>query len=115
MDILLMESIQDQVLDLFKDEISTRLDKNWKEIPLELDYDLFDAPGDDLHDALNKFEQKFNVDLSSVKWSCYFPWENTPMLTRWFKVKREDVEKTRKPLTIKMFAESAKAGKWLYD
>ncbi|WP_448096362.1 DUF1493 family protein, partial [Klebsiella pneumoniae] len=30
-------------------------------------------------------------------------------------VKREDVEKTRKPLTIKMFAESAKAGKWLYD
>ena len=32
-----------------------------------------------------------------------------------FKVKREDVEKTRKPLTIKMFAESAKAGKWLYD
>ncbi|HFT0264727.1 DUF1493 family protein, partial [Klebsiella pneumoniae] len=24
-------------------------------------------------------------------------------------------EKTRKPLTIKMFAESAKAGKWLYD
>ncbi len=102
-------------LDLFKDEISTRLDKNWKEIPLELDYDLFDAPGDDLHDALNKFEQKFNVDLSSVKWSCYFPWENTPMLTRWFKVKREDVEKTRKPLTIRMFAESAKAGKWLYD
>ncbi len=91
-----MKSIQDQVLDLFKDEISTRLDKNWKEIPLELDYDLFDAPGDDLHDALNKFEQKFNVDLSSVKWSCYFPWENTPMLTRWFKVKREDVEKTRK-------------------
>ena len=83
MDILLMKSIQDQVLDLFKDEISTRLDKNWKEIPLELDYDLFDAPGDDLHDALNKFEQKFNVDLSSVKWSCYFPWENTPMLTRW--------------------------------
>ncbi|CAF9735853.1 hypothetical protein AN2341V1_3798 [Klebsiella pneumoniae] len=79
-----MKSIQDQVLDLFKDEISTRLDKNWKEIPLELDYDLFDAPGDDLLDALNKFEQKFNVDLSSVKWSCYFPWENTPMLTRWF-------------------------------
>ena len=49
-----MKSIQDQVLDLFKDEISTRLDKNWKEIPLELDYDLFDAPGDDLHEALNK-------------------------------------------------------------
>ncbi|EAB0081520.1 DUF1493 family protein, partial [Salmonella enterica] len=27
----------------------------------------------------------------------------------------EDVERTRKPLTIRMFSESAKAGKWLYD
>ncbi|EAB4070464.1 DUF1493 family protein, partial [Salmonella enterica subsp. enterica serovar Alachua] len=25
------------------------------------------------------------------------------------------VERTRKPLTIRMFSESAKAGKWLYD
>ena len=68
-----MSSIQNQVLDLFKEEISTSLDKNWKEIPLELDYDLFDVPDDDLHEDLNKFENKFNVDLSSVKWSCYFP------------------------------------------
>ncbi|EAC2139444.1 DUF1493 family protein, partial [Salmonella enterica subsp. enterica serovar Schwarzengrund] len=44
-----------------------------------------------------------------------FPWENTPLLTRWFKLKREDVERTRTPLTIRMFSESAKAGKWLYD
>ncbi|EAN6749961.1 DUF1493 family protein, partial [Salmonella enterica] len=29
--------------------------------------------------------------------------------------KREDVERTRTPLTIRMFSESAKAGKWLYD
>ncbi|EAP4846355.1 DUF1493 family protein, partial [Salmonella enterica subsp. enterica serovar Anatum] len=27
----------------------------------------------------------------------------------------EDVERTRTPLTIRMFSESAKAGKWLYD
>lgn len=52
-----MNNIQDQVLDLFKEEISTCLDKNRKEIPLELDYDLFDAPGDDLHEALDKFEK----------------------------------------------------------
>lgn len=53
-----MSSIQNQVLDLFKEEISTSLDKNWKEIPLELDYDLFDTPGYDLHEALDKFEKK---------------------------------------------------------
>lgn len=115
MDIILMKSIQNQVLDLFKEEISTCLDKDWKEIPLELDYDLFAAPGDDLHEALNKFEKTFNVGLSNVKWSCYFPWENTPLLTRWFKAKRQDIELTRKPLTIRMFVESAEAGKWLYD
>ncbi|MEX0562501.1 DUF1493 family protein [Raoultella terrigena] len=115
MDILLMDPISEEVLALFRKEISGYLDGGWNEIPLELDDDLFDAPGDDLHDALDKFEDRFNVDLSAVKWSSYFPWENTPRLTRWFKAKREDIERTRKPLTIRMFAESAKAGKWLFD
>ena len=110
-----MDTIQQEVLALFREEIPGYLDSNWKEIPLELDSDLFEAPGDDLHEALNKFEKNFNVDLSEVKWSYYFPWENTPLLTRLFKLKREDVERSRKPLTVKMFAESAKAGKWLYD
>ncbi|GAB2927073.1 hypothetical protein GCM10011328_31840 [Hafnia psychrotolerans] len=110
-----MGTIQDQVLALFREEIPGYLDKHWKEIPLELDFDLFDAPGDDLHEVLDKFEKRFNVDLSGVTWSCYFPWENTPLLTRWFKAKREEVEQTRQPLTVRMFAESAKAGKWIYD
>jgi hypothetical protein len=115
MDILLMKTIQEEVLALFREEIPGYLDSHWKEVPLELDSDLFDAPADDLYDALNKFEQKFHVDLSNVKWSCYFPWQNTPLLTRWFKLKQEDVEKNRQPLTVRMFAESARAGKWLYD
>ena len=34
---------------------------------------------------------------------------------RWFKLKREEVETTRLPLTVRMFAESAEAGKWLYQ
>ena len=110
-----MVPISEEVLALFRKEISADVGGGWNEIPLELDDDLFDAPGDDLHDALDKFEDRFNVDLSAVKWSSYFPWENTPRLTRWFKAKREDVESSRKPSTIRMFAESAKAGKWLYD
>ena len=40
-------SIQDDVLKLFREEIPGYLDENWKEVPLELDSDLFDAPGDD--------------------------------------------------------------------
>ncbi|MBN6044161.1 DUF1493 family protein [Citrobacter sp. ku-bf4] len=114
MDLLLM-TITNDVLEMFRDEISSELDDDWKEIPLELDSDLFDAPGDDLHSALDRYEKEFNVDLSCVNWRSYFPWQNTPLLTRWFKAKRADVEATRLPLTVRMFAESAEAGKWLYD
>ncbi|MDK6877053.1 DUF1493 family protein, partial [Escherichia coli] len=43
------------------------------------------------------------------------PWESAPLLQRWFKLKREEVETTRLPLIVRMFAESAEAGKWLYQ
>lgn len=43
MDILLMDTIQQEVLALFREEIPGYLDSNWKEIPLELDSDLFEA------------------------------------------------------------------------
>ncbi len=52
-----MDTIQQEVLALFREEIPGYLDSNWKEIPLELDSDLFEAPGDDLHEALDKFEK----------------------------------------------------------
>lgn len=52
-----MDTIQQEVLALFREEIPGYLDSNWKEIPLELDSDLFETPGDDLHEALDKFEK----------------------------------------------------------
>jgi hypothetical protein len=114
MDIILM-SIQDDVLKLFREEIPGYLDENWKEVPLELDLELFDVPGDDLHSALTRYEKEFKVDLSCVNWKPYYPWHNLPLFTRWFKAKREEVEGTRLPLTVRMFAESAVAGKWLFE
>lgn len=110
-----MDTIKNQVLCLFRKEIPGYDDKYGNEIPLEFHSDLFNEPRDDLYDAIEKYRKQFNIDLSNVDWYCYFPWENTPLLARWFKMKREDVEKNRKPLTVDMFAESAKAGKWLYD
>ena len=106
--------IDAQVLKMFNDEISRELDQEGNEVLLELDSDVFDAPGDDLHSAFNRYEKEFNVDLSDVNWTPYFPWQNTPLFQRWFKLKRDDVEANRLPLTVRMFAESAKAGKWLY-
>ncbi|MEX9253118.1 DUF1493 family protein [Pseudenterobacter timonensis] len=104
----------EEVLSFFREEIPGYLDKHWKEIPLELDSELFDCPRDDLEDALGKFQERFNVSLENVEWSLYFPWEYIPLFQRWFKLKRDDVEANRLPLTVRMFAESAKAGKWLY-
>ncbi|NYU11228.1 cytoplasmic protein [Enterobacteriaceae bacterium CCUG 67584] len=109
-------TIANEVLELFNKEISKELDNEGKEVMLVLDSDLFDVPGDDLHYVLVKYEQVFKVDLSNVKWSYYFPWQNIPRLKRWFgNVKQKDVEASRLPLTIRMFAESAEAGKWLFD
>lgn len=109
-------TIANEVLELFNKEISKELDDNGKEVMLVLDSDLFDVPGDDLHYVLVKYEKIFNVDLSNVKWGYYFPWQNIPRLKRWFgNVKQKEVEATRLPLTVRMFAESAEAGRWLFD
>ncbi|MEG1422537.1 MAG: DUF1493 family protein [Citrobacter sp.] len=109
------EITSDEVLALFREEIPGYLDGNWKEVPLELDSDLFDHPRDDLEDALQKYQQRYSISLDNLNWALYFPWENTPLFQRWFKLRREDVESTRLPLTVRMFAESAAAGRWLYD
>ncbi|MBV8042182.1 MAG: DUF1493 family protein [Pluralibacter sp.] len=114
MDILLMTTITDEVLSLFREEIPGYLDSHWKEVPLELDSDLFDCPRDDLEDAIRKYKERFYIDLDSLNWSLYFPWEHTPRFQRWFKLKRDNVESSRLPLTVRMFAESAEAGKWLF-
>lgn len=108
-------TITDEVLALFREEIPGYLDQNWKEVPLDLDSDLYDCPRDDLEDAIKKYKERFNISLEDIDWSLYFPWEYTSCLQRWFKLNKKEVELTRRPLTIRMFAASAQAGKWLYD
>lgn len=103
-------TIANDVLEMFRDEILTELDDSWKEIPLELDSDLFDALDDDLHSTLDRYEKEFNVDLSCVNWRAYFPWQNTPLLTQQFKARREEMETTHLPFTVRMLAESAAVG-----
>ena len=93
-------TITDEVLALFRDEIPGYQDDHGKEIPLELDSDLFDYPRDDLEDAIRKYKERIGINLDNLDW---------------FKLKREEVETTRLPLTVRMFAESAEAGKWLYQ
>lgn len=68
---------------------------------------------DDLIIAIDKFEDFFNVDVSNLEINNYHPWKRPYFFRKWFT--KNPVRQTKKPLTIKMFAESAKAGRWLYD
>jgi len=55
LEILLTDIIQEEVLTLFREEIPGCLDSNWKEITLAFHSDLFEVPGDELHESLDKF------------------------------------------------------------
>lgn len=55
-------TITDEVLALFRDEIPCYQDDHGKEIPLELDSDLFDYPRDDLEDAIRKYKERFGIN-----------------------------------------------------
>ncbi len=66
-------------------------------------------------DIMNDYFARFSVDSTSFNFLSYWPYEKglVPNFLRPKSQKVPDVEP--KPLTIRMLAESAKAGKWLYD
>lgn len=107
---------EQDVLAFFHSELSVPLTWKLKAIPLELDTLLQDyAAGDEFFYAIADYAEKFGVDVSVIEMRHYSPWENLSRWERWTKYKKADIEKSRKPLTVRMFAESAKAGRWLYD
>ncbi|PKH23795.1 cytoplasmic protein [Enterobacterales bacterium CwR94] len=94
----------DAVLKIFRDELSIPVTWRLKKIPLELDTCLQDyAENDELPDALEEYSKRFNIDTSVIDMANYFP------------EGKKKSSSDRKPLTVRMFAESAKAGRWLYD
>ncbi len=52
-----MNTIQDNVLALFRKEIPGYEDKYGNEIPLQFHSDLFDEPRDDLSDAIEEYQK----------------------------------------------------------
>ncbi|MBJ2067199.1 DUF1493 family protein [Serratia odorifera] len=106
----------EEVLEFFRNELSTPVTWKGKVEHLQLDTLLQDyAERDEFPYAIEDYAEKFGVDVSVIDMTYYYPWENLSRWDRWFKCKKSDVEKSRKPLTVRMFAESAKAGRWLYD
>lgn len=103
-----------QVLTFFRDALSPRVTWLFKPIPVELDTPLQSyAEWDELPCAIEDFRIKFSVDTSVINFDHYYPWENETTLRKIFK-RRARLTQTRS-LTIRMFAESARAGKWLFD
>ncbi|MBB1199012.1 DUF1493 family protein [Enterobacteriaceae bacterium 89] len=107
---------EQEVLQFFREQLSTRVTWRGKRIPIELDTVLQDyTDTDELLDTIEDFGEKFSIDLSMINMPLYYPFETLPLLERWFKADKEALYETRLPLTVRMFAESARAGRWLYD
>lgn len=108
----------EEVLAFFRNELSTPINWKLKTVSLELDTHLQDyATPDELPYAIEDFGKKFGVDVSRIDMSRYCPIIKIPLLKR-LREGREVKEKTisgRPPFTVRMFAESARAGRWLYE
>lgn len=104
----------DEVLAFFRKELSLMTTLTMKPIPIELDTPLQGyAPDDELGDAIEKYDVVFGVDVSKLDMAHYYPWTLEWFFRKWFT--KKPIAQVSKPLTVRMFAESAKAGHWLYD
>lgn len=94
----------------FKKELPLVTTITFKKIPVEVDSALQNNfVFEDISDATDAYFKAFNVNYDNFYWSNYFPWKEKGLFSR-----KEPIQ-NKKPLTIRMFAESAKAGRWLYD
>ncbi|WP_432372741.1 DUF1493 family protein [Pantoea allii] len=104
----------EQVLDFFRQKLPQIRTFSFKIVPLEINDPLQEyAELDDLVEAIDQYSDQFNIDVSTFNIDNYYPWKTPWFFRAWFK--KEPVKQHRQPLTVKMFAESAKAGTWLYQ
>mgnify|MGYP004717375035 CR=1 FL=1 len=105
----------ESVLLFFRKELSTLGTWYFKKIPLKLDTVLQDYALDttEFIEAIEKYDEVFGVDVSKMNWESYYPWKIEWFYRRW--LTNKPLIQNKKPLTVKTFAESARAGKWLQD
>lgn len=104
----------EDILNFFRKELPVVKTLRLKSIPLDLDVILQEyAEVEDLALAIDNYAEQFNIDVSSLNIENYLPWVIPWFFRRW--LTQKPPEQSKKPLTVRMFAESAKAGRWLYD
>ena len=62
---------------------------------------------DDIAEMAKKFFDDFDVQPAGFNLAAYFPWKTSSLFSR------APVKQNKEPLTISMFIESARAGRWL--
>lgn len=71
---------------------------------------------EDVFSMMERFSEHFAVDCSDINWFKYYPRVGIPFLPNFLLPEKLKTDRSRPvPLTVKMLAESAKAGQWLYD
>lgn len=99
------------VLKFFRDNLPEQGTFTGKRIPLGIDDVLQDYTDlDDIVYAIERFEKEYRIEVNTEN---YFPWTQTCFFRKWFT--KEPVEQISKPLTVRMFADAVKAGKWIHD
>lgn len=104
----------EEVLNFFRTELPVVKSLLMKPVTLSLDSFLQEyAEIDDLAPTIDKYSVEFNTDISSLHIDQYLPWIIPWFFRSWFT--KRPVKQLKRPLTVRMFAESARAGRWLYE
>lgn len=70
---------------------------------------------EDAYEIINEYFTLFSVDQAKFDFINYFPDENSIVIPQFLLPKKYHINIEPKPLTVGMFIESAKTGRWLYD
>jgi len=109
-------SIEENVFAFFKEEFpDQKILFSSKMFILERDSPLQEIEDEAYFFTLffEKYMEKFNVEIDEINWDAYYPYEEIGFWDWILGRKHKSIR--RKALTIEMFIQSAKAGKWLYD
>lgn len=103
----------EEVLAFFRKKLPEQATLLFRPVPLQMD-DVLQAycDADDVIYAINDALERFNIDAADLNLDDYYPWRAEWFFRKWFT--KKPISQLSKPLSVRMFAESAKAGRWLY-
>ncbi len=97
----------EEVLEFFRNELPLVAALPYRPVPVELGTILQEyADPEDLAQAIDRYSEKFSVDVSELHIDAYLPWAIPWFFRRWFTNK--PVRQSKKMLTVRMFGSPQK-------